>query len=364
MPGNLQRGSADCGTPDDSRCAIPSWRWVELFARQFELCGAVRDEPALVLCDSDTDRDLLESVRLALQRCDTTPVVLEVNPRVEGSDHLAEPMALAAAKVAELVIDCTEPGIAASAHIDEVAAAGARVLGIGNRSPRNLERFTTHPGLKRRVLEAARLVGESGHLWLTSADGTDLSVDLADADVVADWGGVEAPADLAHWPGGSIMISPAGGSTKGRLVVTSTDVNLTFREYARSQAVLEIENDHIAEISGQGSDAELLRRHFSEFPDTSALGVGSIGWGMHQTSRRGKPVLHDPDLIASGEASILAGLCLVTFGSNAVAGRTTGGLLELSLQGMTVALDDVMIVNAGRLVGDLAPDVYEMAASS
>ena len=54
------------------------------------------------------------------------------------------------------------------------------------------------------------------------------------------------------------------------------------------------------------------------------------------------------------ELCAFAGNFLYSTGANETAGRFTAGHFDLPLRGHTIALDGAVIVDAGRLIGDLA----------
>ena len=189
---------------------------------------------------------------------------------------------------------------------------------------------------------------------VTSEAGTDLRVALTGAFTAGSTGLTAGPGSIAHWPGGLVLAFPAAGSVNGTVVMAPGDLNLTFNRLLTSTVRLEIVDDHIVEIAGDGVDAILFRSYLSAFGDRESYATSHVGWGMNPAARWDAMELYDRRETWGTEARAYAGNFLYSTGANEVAGRFTAGHFDLPLRAHTVRLDDRLVVEAGVLVPELA----------
>jgi 2,5-dihydroxypyridine 5,6-dioxygenase len=82
--------------------------------------------------------------------------------------------------------------------------------------------------------------------------------------------------------------------------------------------------------------------------------VSHLGWGMNPAARWDAMTMYDKGDFNGTELRAFAGNFLYSTGANEVAGRHTLGHFDLPLRNCTVRLDDVVVVDQGRLQGELA----------
>jgi 2,5-dihydroxypyridine 5,6-dioxygenase len=155
---------------------------------------------------------------------------------------------------------------------------------------------------------------------------------------------------MTHWPGGLALAFPAAHTVNGTLVLAPGDVNLTFKRYIERPVTLHIENDYVTRIEGEGVDADLMRSYIAAWGDREAYAVSHVGWGLNSSARWDSMALYDKRDFNGTELRAFAGNFLYSTGANEVAGRYTRGHFDLPLKGCTVALDDRLVVEAGRLL--------------
>ena len=141
---------------------------------------------------------------------------------------------------------------------------------------------------------------------------------------------------------------------RGTLVLAPGDVNLTFKRYIESPVRLEILDDYIMGIDGDGLDAELFRSYIAAWDDRDAYAVSHVGWGMNPAARWEALAFYDKADTNGTELRAFAGNFLYSTGANETAGRHTAGHFDLPMRGCSISLDDEMIVVDGKLQGDLA----------
>lgn len=344
---------------------MTEWRYIAAFAEQFRRCGLHDGETVAVLSESRSRAELVETARLAAQSCggrafdlilptpsSTNRVPIRSTGASQAIGH--HPAVIAALSSSQLVLDCTVEGLLHAPELGQVLGAGARVLMISNEHLDTFDRLRWDPDLPRRV--------ELGHEWLraastmrvTSSAGTDLTVRLAGAMTAGSTGVTSGPGSIAHWPGGLVLAFPAAGTVRGMIVHAPGDINLTFNRYTERAIHLEIVDDHIVDIAGDGVDAALFRSYLAAFDDEASYATSHIGWGMNPAARWDHLELFDHGDMWGTEARASAGNFLYSTGANEVAGRFTAGHFDLPMRNCSVHLDDRAVVIDGVLVPELA----------
>ncbi len=350
------------------------WAWIERFGQQFEACGLRSDETAVLLSETRSRPELVETARLALGRSGaaTTQIVMPTptNPgpvpiRSTGASQAiaGHRSAIAALAAADFVVDCTVEGLLHAPELGRILAGGARVLMISNEHPENFERMPHDPSLAERVAIGKALLESAASLRVTSSSGSDLTIDLAGAVRAGSAGFTTDPGDIAHWPGGLVLAFPAAGSVDGTLVLAAGDLNLTFTDYIRSPIRLTIERDYITAIDPVDADArfdaDLFASYLGSFGEADAYATSHVGWGMNPHARWDTLPLFDKSQVNGTEARAFAGNFLYSTGANEVAGRFCRGHFDLPMRSCTVVLDgpdgSTTVVDEGRLHPRLAP---------
>ena len=340
-------------------------KWIKVFARVFELCGASSD--LSVALDSETQsRELnVHLAELALQGLGTKPYFLKlptlpqtasVPIRSTGATMVLQNQEnlVRLLKDTSLIVDCTLEGMLHAPELPEILSGGARVIMVSNEHPEALERCLPQSGLEEKVRKAVKKARQSRLMQVTSEAGTDLSIDLTDTPALGNWGYTTKPGTVAHWPGGLVLSFPRKNTVNGVLVMDAGDINLTFKRYLEKPVVLNIENDYVVSIEGKGTDAELFRRYFAAWSDPEAYAVSHVGWGMNHGARYEALAMYDQRDTNGTELRAFAGNFLYSTGANEFAGRHTEGHFDLPLRGCTIRLDDEVIVSQGELQGELA----------
>jgi 2,5-dihydroxypyridine 5,6-dioxygenase len=340
--------------------------WVRRFAEQLDLCGIRAGETAVLLCETGSRSDLVETAWLALTGTGAAcarivmPTPANAGPLPIRSTGASVAIArhaptIAALEHADFVLDCTVEGMLHSPELGAILGAGTRILMISNEHPETFERMHHDPGLAERVAHGKALLQAASTMHVTSPAGTDLTVDLAGAFCAGSVGYTNEPGDIAHWPGGLVLAFPAAGSVSGTVVLAPGDVNLTFKEYVRSEVSLVIEDDRITAIGGDGPDAQLFAGYLAAFGEPDAYATSHVGWGMNTAARWESLALFDKSQTNGTELRAVAGSFLYSTGANEVARRFCRGHFDLPMRHCTVALDGEVVVDHGELVPGLAP---------
>lgn len=340
-------------------------KWIRCFEAAFALCGVKEGDSAAVLSETQSRPVNVQLAELALQRLGAkvfhlvlaTPALQAPVPvRSTGASDAVGGMApvVQALAASSFVADLTVEGLLHAPELPQILAGGARVLMVSNEHPEVLERCRPDAALEPRVKAGMKRLKAAQAMRVTSAAGTDLGIRLAGARIGGGWGYTARPGSISHWPGGLCLAFPARGSVNGTLVLGEGDVNLTFKRYLEKPVVLTVEDDFVTNISGQGLDADLMRSYFAAWGDREAYAVSHVGWGMNPRARWDAMAFYDKNDFNGTELRAFAGNFLYSTGANEVAARHTLGHFDLPLRGCTVALDGQVVVEAGRLLGDLA----------
>lgn len=335
-------------------------KWIDAFARVFELCKVAPGESAAILSETQSRPLNTHLAELALLRLGARPfhVVVPTPPqsapvpvRSTGASHAlqgSEPV-IAALRSSGIVVDCTVEGLLHAPELPAILADGARLLMVSNEHPDALERLLPQPEMEPRVKAAVKRCRAAREMRVASEAGTDLTVDMEGATTAGVWGWCDRPRTVAHWPGGVVVSFPRQGAVNGRLVLDAGDINLTFKRYLESPVTLTIENDFVTTIDGHGADAEMTRRYFAAWGDRNAYAVSHVGWGLNEGARYEALAMYDQRETNGTEIRAYAGNFLFSTGANEFAGRYTLGHFDIPVRGCTIALDGEPVVEAGRL---------------
>lgn len=340
------------------------WRFIKAFAAHFARCALHEGETVAVLSESQSRPSVVETARLAAQSLGgrvfdvvvpTPPSAHAVPIRSTGASQAlaGHPAVIAALAASDLVIDCTVEGLLHSPELGQVLAGGARVLMISNEHPEVLERIGWDPDMPRRVELGYQWLSSAALMRVTSAAGTDLSVQLKGAAAAGSTGLTSGPGSIAHWPGGLVAAFPAAHTVNGTVVLAPGDMNLTFNTLIQSSVVLHIADDHIERIEGDGVDAILFRSYLAAFGDRESYATSHVGWGMNQLARWDSSQLYDRRETWGTEARVYAGNFVYSTGANELAGRFTAGHFDLPMRNCTIALDGEVVVAEGVLAPEL-----------
>jgi len=340
-------------------------KWIDAFAHTFTLSQIKHGDVVAILSESQSRQVNVQLAELALLRLGARPfhIVLPTPPqdapvpvRSTGSTHAIGGLkpAIAALAGSTMVVDCTVEGVMHAPEMHDIRKDGARILYISNEHPEALERLAADLEMKPRVMRGRQLLLATKEMHVTSSAGTDLRIDMREAIVGGNVGWVDEPGQLASWPGGINSCFPRAKSVNGILVLDEGDINITFKRYIEKPIRLTIIDDFVEKIEGEGVDADLMREYFAAWDDRNAYGVSHVGWGMNHAARWESLVLYDKRDTNGTEQRAFAGNFLYSTGANPSAKRYTLGHFDLPVRRCTIALDGAVVVEKGKLVGELA----------
>lgn len=333
-------------------------KWLDAFGEVFEACGVKRGEVAAILSETQSRAVTVQVAELALHALGARAFHLVMpaprgsqRVRVAGSNEVLAGLkpVLAALEQSELVVDLTLEGLIHAREMPGILAAGARILQIGDQHPEGLERLRPEPALEEETRHALRGLRAAGTMSVTSAAGTDLTIDLREARSAGNWGWTTRPGTLARWPGGLVLAFPSEGTVDGVLVLDRGDGNLALSRYLEGPVRLILERDQVVAVEGEGTDAALVRAQLIHSGERSQCSVRHIGWGLNRRARYDALRPSAGPGANGSELRTMAGSLLFGAGANAPAGRHAPGHFEFAVMRTTIDLDGRAVVQEGVL---------------
>lgn len=344
---------------------IVEGKWLEAFRRVLKLNGIGTGTQLAIIAESQSRPVLMQLAQLAAYDLgaeystivlptpkQTAPVPVKSTGACNAIQHKRH--VIEALKNVEIIVDVTVEGLIHAEEWEEIEASGTRILVICNEHPEILERTEPTAELGPLVENGIAMLNAASEMRVTSAAGTDLTVDLRDAPCGGTPGFSTKPGGVAHWPGGLALAFPGKGAVNGRIVMAEGDMNLTFKDYLRSPITFEIESDYVTQIIGDNLDADLFREYMEAWDDKDAYGISHVGFGLNKGARWESLRLYDKGDVQAVEPRAWAGNFLWSTGSNQYAGRYTLGHFDLPMRRCTITLDGEAVVVDGKLQGDLA----------
>jgi hypothetical protein len=337
-----------------------TWDALDALSHAFELNGIGPTSRVIALVGDDDP--LAPLVRAALARSHAE--ALEIHPVRDGADELDRlrrgsllPSLFAGADIVVDALGATTDLMRRdlTRRTDTTSARLLRLLPAAAEAHLR----PPHASLATRVERVAARVASSRTLAVQDENGTDLVVALDSMRLSADGGRANGAGEATEFPSGWITVTPGDGAVDGDLVIMPGDGNLARRTHINSPIRLTVRDDRIIAIDGDNADADVLRALFEAMDTVDAYGMASLSLGLNPGRlAAGRPF--DDVLVEAGLARLSAGVVTIAFGDNDHADRPCPDQVGLALSRRTVTLDDTALCDAGELVGDATPDVYEL----
>jgi 2,5-dihydroxypyridine 5,6-dioxygenase len=341
------------------REALNEAKLAMLFRREFELCNVRRGETIVLLSDLGARRDYVSAAFAAAEDLGADIYEMCVNAMPSWTKVGVETVGrckgtLDAVKAADMLVCLHIPLF--TRWLKEARDAGTRVLMVID-APDELEELMAPPGLKEAVVHAGRRLEQAKSMRITRPDGTDLAVELGEYPTMIQYGFADEAGRFDHWGAGHVHTFPNEGSANGTVVLRPGDiVILPYCRYVQDAVRLEIRDGFIRRIEG-GLDAALMsdwldgnRVHAG---DLDGHAISHLGWGLNPQGRWDAIALRGDDPMRHhADARCFAGNFLFSTGPNSQGGgkRTTKGHYDVPMRNCTVALDNELVVERGRLL--------------
>ena len=313
----------------------------------------------LVLTSHDSNPCHIQMALGAAGDLGATAARLDVQPQFDplsvGSDPTTivgrspidgNPIAISAMKAADLVIDLVF--LLFTPAQKEVLASGTRIL-LVYEPPEVLARLVPTLDDRRRVLAAKATYAAGRMIRVTSRTGTDLSAQIGDYPITAEYGFADERGRWDHWPSGFVARVPNDNTAQGVVVLSPGDAVLPFKSYIRDTVRLTIEAGYISAIEG-GLDAEYLRDYMTSFDDRNAFAVSHLGWGLQPRAAWTSLGMYGKAETIGMEARAFYGNFLFSTGPGGP--RETPCHLDIPMRNCSFYVDDRPMVSDGRVIPD------------
>ncbi|VCU68256.1 2,5-dihydroxypyridine 5,6-dioxygenase [Pigmentiphaga humi] len=346
---------------------VSDTRSTAMWREVLELSEVGPGQNVLLLTSANSNPLLIDAAGRAAAALGATVSRLDIEPNWDlfevGSDPTVvsgqspidrNPMALAAMKAADLVVDFVfllfTPGQ------KEVLASGTRIL-LAYDAPEVLARIVPTREDRRRVLAAKAAYAAGSTMRVTSPAGTDLHARIGQYPITAEYGFVDEPGRWDHWPSGFVARLTDDETAHGRVVLAPGDIILPFKSYVQTAIALTIEAGFITRIEG-GLDADFLRSYLDGFRDPNAYGVSHLGWGLQPRARWTSLGLYDKHPTIGMEARAFYGNFLFSTGPSGK--HRTPAHLDIPMRGCSFYVDGAPMV----VDGDVIPEDQRVAGAT
>jgi leucyl aminopeptidase (aminopeptidase T) len=297
--------------------------------------GVKQGEEVLVIANPATQH-LGERMREEAADVGGDAVLALISERVS---HAAEPprSVADAMAAADVILAPTLQSLSHTAARKRASEAGARCATLPGVTEEMLARVMSADmgGLRRKGHAIAAALDRASEAHVTSANGTDLRLDLSGRKAIPDAGELTETGAFGNLPCGEGYIAPVGGH--GTLVIDGSMAGVGLVD---EPVELVIEGGHLTSArGGQGmAFMELLTAHGEDGTNVAELGIGT-----NEKAKLTGEILEDEKIL---------GTCHVAFGASAAIGGTVQVPVHLDCVVMkpTVELDGEAIVGDGELL--------------
>ena len=289
--------------------------------------GVKQGEEVLVIANPATQH-LGERMREEAADAGGDAVLALISERVSHAGEPPRSVADAMA-AADVILAPTLQSLSHTAARNRASEAGARCATLPGVTEEMLARVMSADmgGLRRKGHAIAAALDRASEAHVTSANGTDLRLDLSGRKAI--------PGAGENLPCGEGYIAPVGGN--GTLVIDGSMAGVGLVD---EPVELVIEGGHLTSArGGQGmAFMELLSEHGENGTNVAELGIGT-----NERAKLTGEILEDEKIL---------GTCHVAFGASAAIGGTVQVPVHLDCVVMkpTVELDGEAIVGNGKLL--------------
>jgi leucyl aminopeptidase (aminopeptidase T) len=297
-------------------------------------------EQVVILVDTLTSPSIPRALQEAVLKVGAEPIVIQIAPRRTSGEDLPKSV-LDAVVAANVVISACSKSPYHSSLKPVAIEAGVR--GVLNSPPH--ESGWSDGAMQYDFWElrepASRLRGiltEGSVAHVTSANGTDITMSIADRAAVGWLSGIACNAgETTAWPGGEVSLPPVEDTAEGLVVV---EVAMTDVGGVTEPIHWTVGNGLVQEIKG-GDDAKRLRRIVDGVPN--AQNIGELGIGINPEARLVSDITEAKK--RRGTAHIAMGDSANGYGGNVVCELHLDGLIP----DVTIEIDGELVVKAGVL---------------
>jgi leucyl aminopeptidase (aminopeptidase T) len=301
-------------------------------------CLAIREGESVLVVANPSTLGLGERMRAEAGRAGAEAMLILMADRsVHGEEP---PDAVAAAMAKADVVLC--PTLKSLSHTEArrlANDAGARIATLPGITEETLARVMTADmeALRRRSAAVTAALDAGSRARITCANGSDLTLTLADRRARPDDGDLREPGAFGNLPCGEGFIAPIETEGDGTLVVDGTIAGI---EKPEDLVELELERGNLVSATGTAG-AELLEVLRGAGP--GGTGVAELGIGTNEKAILTGNLIEDEKILGS---------CHVAFGASAGIGGVVQVPVHIDCVVMepTVEIDGEAILREGKLL--------------
>ncbi len=299
-----------------------------------EDCLAVKEgEDVVVVCNPATD-SLAERLREGAESVGAEAVLTMMAEREQHGTEPPDSVAAAMLK-ADVLLVPTVQSLSHTAARRAATDAGARAATLPGATEEMLARVMSADmgELRRRGRELADLLTAGREAHITSADGSDLSLNLEGREGIPDSGELGEPGAFGNLPCGEGFISPHHDSGSGKLVVDGVIASIGIPE---KPVELTITDGALVDATGEMGE-ELMRQLTAAGPDGTR--VAELGIGTNEKAVLTGELLEDEKLL---------GTVHIAFGASA----GIGGEIQVPVHLDCVVMKPTLTVDGREVIRD------------
>lgn len=303
--------------------------------------GVRQGETVCILRDTEEpSRPLAEAVSRAAMKAGAEPVSCIIVPRNVGGQELPEPVAglfLRSSVVVNIAKYAVEHTRAATAAL----MAGGRFGNLRNYEDGVLESpgvTADYEEVRRNALAVDSLLEQGKVVRVTTAEGTDLTIELCGRKGKAQTGFATEPGTFSGLPDGESTVAPLEGSTQGRIVnpYIMEKIGVVDEPFE-----MEIRDGWVVDLKG-GKQAKALAELYERSDENARRIASQFAMGMNPDCRI---------FPNTREVSKRLGTIHVAMGDNISLGGTiqSGVHIDIVILNPTVELDGKVLLKDGQL---------------
>jgi aminopeptidase len=299
-----------------------------------EDCLVVKEgEDVVVVCNPATE-SLAERLRAGAESVGAEAVLTMMAERNQHGQEPPESVAAAMLK-ADVLLVPTVQSLSHTAARKAATDAGARAATLPGATEEMLARVMSADmeELRRRGSELADLLTAGSEAHITSAEGSDLTLNIEGRDGIPDSGQLGKPGAFGNLPCGEGFISPHHNSGSGKLVVDGVIASIGIPE---KPVELTVEDGALVDATGEMGE-ELMKQLSAAGPDGTR--VAELGIGTNEKAILTGELLEDEKLL---------GTVHVAFGASA----GIGGEIQVPVHLDCVVMKPTLTVDGREVIRD------------
>jgi leucyl aminopeptidase (aminopeptidase T) len=299
-----------------------------------EDCLVVKEgEDVVVVCNPATE-SLAERLRAGAESVGAEAVLTMMAERNQHGQEPPDSVAAAMLK-ADVLLVPTVQSLSHTAARKAATDAGARAATLPGATEEMLARVMSADmgELRRRGSELADLLTAGSEAHITSAEGSDLTLNIEGRDGIPDSGELGAPGAFGNLPCGEGFISPHHDSGNGKLVVDGVIASIGIPE---KPVELTVEDGALVDATGEMGE-ELMRQLTAAGRDGTR--VAELGIGTNEKAILTGELLEDEKLL---------GTVHLAFGASA----GIGGEIQVPVHLDCVVMKPTLTVDGREVIRD------------